>query len=73
MTKFEVFPFIQSTVKYAVVTNPQTPATMVEQFSTGGYSFRLEGDLQSLPSEEIDDLNEQLVKLASDELDRRRP
>jgi hypothetical protein len=73
MTKLEIFPFIQSTVKYAVVTNPRTPAAIIEQFSTGGYSFRLEGDLQSLPSEEIDDLNEQLVKLASDELDRRRP
>lgn len=73
MNKFEDYPFIQSTVKYAVVTNPLTPATIVGQFSRGGYSFRKEGDLQSLPSEELDDLNLQLVKLAKNKLDRPQP
>jgi len=73
MNKFEEFPFIRSTVKYAVLTNPRTPATIVAQFSTGGYSFKSEGNLQSVPMEELDDLNSQLVKLAKDELDRPHP
>lgn len=68
MNKFEAFPFIQSTVKYAVLTNPRTPATVVAQFSSGRYSFKAIGDLQNLPAEELDDLNSQLVKIAEDEM-----
>ena len=73
MYKFEAFPFIQSTVKYAVLTNQRTPATIVEKFSTGGYSFKAEGDLQRNSSEELDDLNSQLVKLAKEEMNRPHP
>jgi hypothetical protein len=73
MNKFEEFPFIRSTVKYAVLTNPGTPATIVAQFATGRYSFKSEGNLQSLPTEELDDLNSQLVQLAKDEMDRPHP
>jgi hypothetical protein len=73
MNKFEVYPFIQSTVKYAVVTNPRTPAKIVEEFSKGEYSFKSEGDLQSLPPEELDDLNLQLTKLALSELGLQHP
>ena len=73
MNKFETFPFIQSTVKYAVLTNQRTPATIVEKFSTGGYSFKAEGDLQRNSSEELDDLNSQLVKLAKEEMNRPHP
>jgi hypothetical protein len=73
MNKFEEFPFIQSTVKYAVLTNPRTPATIVAQFSTGGYSFKPEGNLQNVRTEELDDLNTQLVKLAKDEIKRPHP
>ena len=73
MNKFETFPFIQSTVKYAVLTNPRTPATIVAQFSSGGNSFKAIGELQNVPTEELDDLNSQLVKLAKVEMARPHP
>ncbi len=69
MNKFEEFPVIQSTVKYAIITNSRTPATIVAQFCKGEYSFKAEGDLQGLPTEELDDLNSQLIKLAKDGID----
>lgn len=72
MNKYEDFPFIQSTVKYAVLSNPQTPARVVEQFSLGGYCFKAEGAVQTLSTEELDDLNKQLVKISKDKLERLR-
>jgi len=70
MNKYEDFNFFQSTVKYAVITNPMTPMSTIDQFIGGAHNFRQEGDLKTSSNEEIDDLNAQLLKLAAIEKSR---
>jgi hypothetical protein len=70
MNKYEDFNFFQSTVKYAVITNPMTPMSTIDQFISGAHNFRQEGDLKTSSNEEIDDLNAQLLKLAATEKSR---
>ncbi len=73
MNKYEDFSFFQSTVKYAVITNPMTPMSSIDQFISGAHNFRQEGDLKTSSNEEIDDLNAQLLKLAATEKSRPHP
>lgn len=65
------FTFFHSMVKYAVLTNPMTPMSTIDRFLSGAHNFRQEGELKNSSSDEINDLNSQLLRLAKEELERR--